>query len=222
MDRRTGDSAPADAGIDVHIRELAGGSLDAAVSLLAEGMRDNPLHVRVFGRDPARRVQRLRRFMGPLVAHVHANGVLLGASVRGRLVGVLGLMEPGRCRPAGMHVLRFAVAIATRNPPWRAARILRWLAKWRSRDPREPHWHLGPMAVDAGFRRRGIARALMTHCCQLVDARGGMAFLEADLEVNARFYESLGFVTTRRESLLGVPAWYMQRPRLTALPSTAS
>ena len=56
------------------VHPLAPHELPAAAVLLAEAMRDNPLHLRVFGVDPARREQRLQRFFGPLMRFVHANG----------------------------------------------------------------------------------------------------------------------------------------------------
>ncbi len=195
---------------DVEIRELAPAELRAAAGLLAEGMRDNPLHVAVFGIDSIRRERRLLRFFVELTRYVRANGVLLGAFAEHEMVGVLGMMAPGRCRPPVPDALRFAAALA-RNPPMVTLRSARWLMDWRRHDLREPHWHLGPMAVRPAFRRRGIARRMMTRCIEHIDARGAVGFLETDLAINAAFYETLGFALTRREKVLGIPTWFMRR-----------
>lgn len=196
---------------DVEIRELAAGELRAAALVLAEGMRDNPLHVKVFGANPDRRERRLFSFLGHLIGYVRSNGQVLGAYAQGELVGVLGMMKPGRCHPAGMSKWRFARAILTGNSPIGVLRTGRWLAAWKRNDPSEPHWHLGPMAVRPASRRRGIARRLMTRCCAHIDTLEATAFLETDLAINAAFYETLDFVVTRRERVLGVSTWFMRR-----------
>lgn len=204
--------ATVDAGLVITIRVLAPDELDAAAALLAEGMRDNPLHLKSFGSDLCRRQRRLRRFLGLLVAHVHANGTLLGACVDGELIGVLGMLDSGRCRPTPMETLRMAGAIIVSHSPTRVWRIHRWLSTWTRNDPSELHAHIGPLAVLPAWRRRGVGRELMMHCCRRVDAVGVAAWLETDLAINVAFYETLGFAVTRREAVLGVPNWFMRRP----------
>src|SRR5918997_3744434 len=66
-------------------------------ALLARGMRDNPLHVAVFGADPAARRARLERvFRATLAALDWAQ--LVARRPDGTLVGAAGLATPGRCR----------------------------------------------------------------------------------------------------------------------------
>ncbi len=213
MARQPASSRPGDASLSIAIRALGADELGAAVALLAEGMRDNPLHVKAFGPDPQRRQQRLRRFLGQLVAHVHSNGILLGACVHDdELVGVLGMMKPGRCRPARRDVLRMAGGIITNNPPLGVLRIQRWLSAWLRNDPLEPHAHIGPLAVSPAWRRQGVGRELMMQCCARLDALGAVAWLETDLASNVAFYGTLGYAVVRQESVLGVPNWFMRRP----------
>lgn len=195
----------------VAIRALRQADLPAAATLLAEGMRDNPVHLRVFGADPDRRRRYLARFLAPLVAYVHANGELLAAHVEGELVGVLGMIAPGRCRPGIRDRLAFARAVVPAVPPPVLWRLRRWLAAWARHDPETPHWHLGPMTVLSAHRRRGIARRLMEDCCRRLDAQGATGWLETDLEINAAFYRTLGFATVRQAHILGAPTWFMQR-----------
>ncbi|MBS3652510.1 GNAT family N-acetyltransferase [Pseudaminobacter sp. 19-2017] len=195
----------------IEIRMLAPGELRRAAAILAHGMHDNPMHVKAFGTNPDFRQRRLLRFLDHLVAYVHSNGKVLGAYVHGELIGVLGMMEPGRCRPALIDSLRFASTIVASNPPAGVWRIHRWLAAWARNDPTDLHWHIGPLAVRSAYRRRGIGRRLMVRCCQHMDALAATAYLETDLEVNVAFYETLGFIVTKREFVLGVPNWFMSR-----------
>ena len=218
MARRPARSRPDDNHL-VDIRELAPGELRVAAAILANGMRDNPLHVEAFGIVPDRRHRRLRRFLGHLIAYVQSNGDVLGAYVQGELIGVLGMIKPGRCHPALMDRLRFAGIIATSNPPAGIFRIHRWLGAWARNDPARPHWHIGPLAVRPAYRRQGIGRRLMVRCRQRMDALSATAYLETDLGINVAFYESLGFVVTGHETVLGVPSWFMTRPPACRAPA---
>jgi ribosomal protein S18 acetylase RimI-like enzyme len=196
----------------IDIRALTPDELHAAAGVLAQGMRDNPMHMKVFGTDPDHRERRLLRFLGHLVAYVHSHGSVSGAYVHGKLVGVLGMMRPGGCRPSLVDTLRIASVIVASNPSAGVLRILRWLATWARNDPAWPHWHIGPLAVRPAYRRRGIGRRLMTDCCQRMDALAATAYLETDLAINVAFYETLGFVVIRQKVVLGVPNWFMSRP----------
>lgn len=204
-----GDTALDDLSVD--IRVLTPDDLPAAGTILADGMIDNPMHLRVFRGNRDVRRRRLLRFLNHLVVYVHSNGAVLGAYVQGELVGVLGMIKPGKCRPTVMDRLHFAAAILTSAPPGNLLRIHRWLAEWARNDPSEPHWHIGPMAVKHDYRRRGIGRRLMIHCCRHMDVLEASAWLETDLVINVVFYRSLGFDVVRKARVLGVSNWFMSR-----------
>lgn len=211
MERKGASRSQRDAPFPTQLKNLSFDELPMAADLLAEGMGDNPTHIRVFGGDPIRRQRRLQRFLRLLVAHVHSRGMLLGAYADGELIGVLGMMAPGRCRPGRIETLRFAGTAALTHPPATVLRIRRWLTAWARNDPAEPHWHLGPMAVRPAQRRQGVARRLMTQCCEHIDAQAGMAWLETDMEINVAFYETLGFSVDRQEKVIGARNWFMAR-----------
>lgn len=205
-------------GLPVAIRALKPDELRAATALLTRGMLSNPLHLKVFGVDPDHRKRRLSRFIGPLIAYVHSHGMVVGAFVQGQMIGVLGMIEPGYCRPRLIDRLHIARSILTSAPPTILLRIYRWLAAWARNDPKEPHWHIGPLAVLSENRRRGVGRQLMEFCCAQLDSLEAAAWLETDLEINAGFYRSFGFYVVREEPVLGVPVWFMSRPPTCTLP----
>ncbi len=212
MNRPPSSRSQANVGLAVEITELVSRQQHvAAVAVLADAMLDNPLHIQAFGADPVRRRRRLSHFMGLLVRHVHTHGTLLGAYAQGELIGVLGVMRSGRCRPSGLAALRFAGVLVTSNPPTGVWRIARWLAVWRRYDLSELHSHIGPLAVASAYRRQGVGRHLMEHCCEQLDALSLVAWLETDLAINADFYKTVGFATVQHEPVLGVPNWFMRR-----------
>jgi len=200
--RRTGEH---------EIRALVSAELSVAVGLLAQGMLDNPLHVVAFGADAGRRLRRLRGFLAPMLAYVDSHGTVLGAFSGSTLIGAMGMLAPGQCRPGWRQRWRIGLGIVRGNPPLGVLRIHRWLSSWLRQDPAEPHWHLGPLAVLPGWRRQGVGRALMERCCERLDREGTSAWLETDLAINVEFYRSLGFVVAHEQTVLGVTNWFMRR-----------
>jgi ribosomal protein S18 acetylase RimI-like enzyme len=129
----------------------------------------------------------------------------------GRLVGVLGQFPPGRCRtPLGQR-LRFALALLGVNVGelWR---LWRWVGASEARDLMEPHWHLGPVAVDPARRGEGIGGQMLRAFCARMDELGDVAFLETDKLDSVRFYARCGFEVREQGKVLGTPNWWMRRP----------
>jgi ribosomal protein S18 acetylase RimI-like enzyme len=189
------------------------GSADAeqVVGVLSRGMRDNPLHVAVFGEDPERRQERLHRLFG---AAFHTMGwqrhMLAARSADGAIVGVCGILPPGNCLPTPGKQLRMLPGLL-QNGPRAASRTLRWLGAWSKHHPEERHWHLGPIAVDAGLQRMGVGSLLMEVFHAQMDAAGEEAYLETDKLANVRFYKRFGFEVVGEQDVLGVPNWFMRR-----------
>lgn len=195
----------------LRLRFLADIELASALTLLADGMADNPLHRAVFGNGFERRRRGLRRFMTVVLAHVQRHGAVLGAFAGDELIGVLGMLPPGRCRPGVWVRLRMGLRLLSGVSPGRLWRIRRWLRIWRRLDPATAHWHLGPLVVAPAWRRRGVGRALMAQCCERLDAAGAEAWLETDLAINVAFYRLLGFELEHGQRVLGVDNWFMWR-----------
>jgi ribosomal protein S18 acetylase RimI-like enzyme len=201
-----GSSPPA-----IEITSLPNAELPAAIDLLARGMRDNPLHVAAFGNDPNLRQRKLRRLFAAASALAWREQMLVARNTEGAIVGVCGMATPGGCRPTPAQRLRLLPALVDLGlGP--AVRTSLWLDAWSRRDPDEPHWHLGPIAVDTGLQGQGIGSRLMEAFCARVDAAGDAAWLETDKAINVRFYQRFGFEAVAEELVLGVPCWYMRRP----------
>jgi ribosomal protein S18 acetylase RimI-like enzyme len=120
------------------------------------------------------------------------------------------MMLPGECRPSAGQQLRILPRLLSSGPRT-TSRTVRWLGAWAKHDSEERHWHLGPIAVDAGLQRRGIGSLLMEVFRAQMDAAGDEAHLETDKLVNLRFYERFGFEVVGEQDVLGVPNWFMRR-----------
>ena len=193
------------------VRELSNADLSAAVGVVARGMRDNPLHIAALGEDPDVRGQRLARMFAVALPFIHSKGVVLGAFDDNILVGIAGMIAPGRCQPSLTEKLTVMPRLVPAISGGAFRRVGRWMTIWAEHDLRQPHWHLGPVAVEAQVQRTGIGTLLMHEYCERLDRVHGMGYLETDKASNVTFYERFGFQTIDEEPVLNTPNWFMKR-----------
>jgi ribosomal protein S18 acetylase RimI-like enzyme len=194
--------------VGVDVATLAETELPDATGVLARGMRDNPLHIAAFGDEADHRVDSLTRMF---------NGVMpmqpepLRASADGKVVGVCGFGAPPECMVHMFGELSADQFPSSFEDAGEQGRVVEWLQAWGKRDPGEPHFHLGPVAADAGRQGQGIGSAMMQAFCDRVDRDGALAYLETDKAENVGFYEKFGFETVGEAPVIGVTNWFMHR-----------
>jgi len=195
--------------LEVELGELAPQELDYAAQVLGRAFRDNPLSVAVFrGREEGRRAALERLF----AAHVPGLGrPPFCARRRGWVVGVAGMAPPGTCRFGPLRLLRVGAAVLWGGGPLALARALRVVAVWERWDPRERHWHLGPVGVDPSLQGMAVGSQMLERFCAYMDSLGELAYLETDKPENVRFYQRFGFRVIGEEAVLGVTNWFMLR-----------
>jgi ribosomal protein S18 acetylase RimI-like enzyme len=202
-----------DGTVDLQIRALDAADIAEAVEVIVRGMRDNPNVVAALGQYPGVRHRRLLRLFGTMAAAEvpgRDREMLAARGPDGSIVGVCGIVPPGRCQPGLGRQLRLAPSLLALGP--RSAKsTMKWFGTWSKHDPDERHWHLGPVAVDAHVQGRGIGSKLMQAFCAKMDATGEVAYLETDKDVNVRFYERFGFEVVNQEEVLSVTNWFMIR-----------
>ena len=118
----------------------------------------------------------------------------------------------GRCQPTPLEKLRLFPSVIFGNSVGTSLRVMRWAGEWSRRDLFEPHWHLGPVAVDSHLQKRGIGGIMMADFCARVDDKAVLSYLETDKSENVRFYEKFGFLVMDEAKVLGVRNWFMSRP----------
>jgi GNAT superfamily N-acetyltransferase len=188
------------------VRQLTHADLPSAVGIVARGMRDNPIHIAAFGEDAEIRGQRLSRMFTVALPLIFSKGVVLGAFDSHTLVGIAGMVAPGQCQKLSL-MPRLVPAVGGGA----FARLGRWMSAWAQHDLRQPHWHLGPVAVDAHVQRTGIGSQLMTEYCARLDRAHAAGYLETDKASNVTFYERFGFQTIASAAVLNTPNWFMKR-----------
>jgi GNAT superfamily N-acetyltransferase len=193
--------------IEVAVTELAPHEMEYAVGVLARSYRDAPLSLAIYGDDLRRRLRSVERVF---VRRISAMDPPPLVACRDEvIIGVCGMATPGACQLSVSRQER--AAAAGRGGSSTLRKILEMAAEWDRHHPDEPHWHLGPVAVEPASRRNGVGGRMVERFCELVDGGGGMAFLETDRRENVRFFERFGFVTVAEGDVLGVPNWFMRR-----------
>jgi ribosomal protein S18 acetylase RimI-like enzyme len=196
---------------DLSLRALVPLELKGAAHLLSRGMRDNPVNVRAFGPQADRRRRAMARFFEPVVQGLHTRGRIVGAFRGSVLAGVCGMAPPGRCQPAFAEKLGILPAVVLGNGIGVPLRVLRWTGEWARRDPAQPHWHLGPVAVDPDLQGQKIGSAMLKDFCAQMDEGSALSYLETDKAENVRFYQRFGYTVVAEALVLGVRNWFMLR-----------
>ena len=172
--------------------------LDQALDVLATAMLPLPLHEAVFGGTGPEEAREIRAGFEELFETLP--GIVWAVRQEGRIVGV--------CRMKSCQGSEVPPDEETQDQDPESI----WHQAWARRDPKEPHWHLGPIGVLPEFQGQGIGSALLERFCREVDACGSPAFLETDRESSVRLYEKFGFRLTVEEEVVGVPNYFMWRP----------
>lgn len=175
-------------------------------------MRDNPLNIAAWQLDDDTRQKVLTSFYESVGPGLFNRGSMLGAFQEGTLVGVCIVHSPGQCQPSNAEKLRILSTVLRRGNLRAMLRLLQWAGAWSQHDPKDPHWHIGGLAVDPLFQGQGIGGQLMTAFCEQVDGCNGKAYLETDKQKNVGFYQRYGFQVNSESRVLGVPNWFMMRP----------
>jgi ribosomal protein S18 acetylase RimI-like enzyme len=166
--------------------------------------------VACWGTDPRARAHGLEFVFATVLPALDDS--LLIASQGGRIVGVLGMASPGTCRQLPLRPSLSALVTMVIRSPRAMRRFLQWMSAFERVHPIDPHWHLGPVAVDPDLQGRGIGSALLARFTGCVDESGGWVYLETDQWESARLYERFGFRIVREETILSTPNWFMVRP----------
>ncbi len=191
----------------VEVNDLSPDAAAAAARLATRALRDNPMYVAVYGRDLRRRERGL--YVLTYSSLVVGRAPHLCARRHGRLVGVLGVAPPGTPYPT-LRELRPVLLPFLRDI--RSFARLSWqLNAWALHAPKEPYWHLGPVAVAPGLQGQGIGSRMMEVLCARLDASGESAYLETDKPENVTFYERFGFTVRGEAPVLGAATVFMYR-----------
>jgi len=136
---------------------------------------------------------------------------VLVAEDSGLVVGVLNAAQWPHCQLSLSERLRTA-PIMSREAGRGLPKSLRQMNVWAKHDPRERHWHLGPIGIHPDLQGQGVGSALLSAFLKTVDQQRSPAYLEADVDRNVVLYEKFGFSVIGHADINGVNNRFMWRP----------
>jgi ribosomal protein S18 acetylase RimI-like enzyme len=185
-----------------HISFLENTDVQESAQVLSLAMLNNPMHIAVFGGNGENeRVEIEKMFLELFYRRL---GIVFLAKEGQKIVGVMRMNScVGKTTKGESEEQRDEKDTNTRKSVW--------LREWAIRDPKEQHWHLGPIGVLPSHRRLGVGSTLMERFCDEVDKCSAHAYLETDLDENVRFYKKFGFEVISTSDIFQVKNRYMTR-----------
>jgi GNAT superfamily N-acetyltransferase len=193
----------------VEIQPLRPGELARHADLLGRALCDAPLRVAALRRTPAYRARVLSTLFSQALDQPTIRGV--SALVGGRVVGVCGVGDYGRCDLPPRKMIATMGALLFRAGPAAVRAVAVRGRGWRAHHPTKAHVHVGPIGVDPTMQGRGIGSGMLESVCAQLDADRHPGYLETDGPDNVRLYERFGFSVIDRAEIHGLPNWFMWR-----------
>ncbi len=173
-----------------------------SAKVLSLAMLNNPLHIAIFQGNGENERLEIERMFFELLNKLP--GIVFLAKESKKIIGVMRIKScVGQKTEDESKELQDEKDINFRKSVWQR--------EWSDKDPKEQHWHLGPIGVLPCCRGLGIGSKLMERFCKEVDNCSAKAYLETDLDENVRFYKKFGFEVISKSDIFQVENRYMQR-----------
>ncbi len=191
------------------IRRISAGDLDAVCQVIGLAFADNP-NAMVMVRGDRAKAQRMMKGSARVAKFGRTSSYGLVAEHGNRVVGALNAAPWPRCQLSAGEKIRSAPTMV-RTLGTAMPRALKLTSVWTKHDPKEPHWHIGPIGVDPAFQGQGVGKALLGAFLEMADEDGPPAYLETDVDRNVTLYEKFGFRVIGEADILGVNNRFMRR-----------
>jgi ribosomal protein S18 acetylase RimI-like enzyme len=183
--------------------------MDAVCEVIGQAFADNPNSLAIGGGDRAT-AQRVMRGGARIAKFGRSCSHGLVAERGDQIVGALNAARWPRCQLGAWDKVKSA-PVMVRVMGTALPRAMKLAGVWTKHDPKEPHWHIGPIGVLPASQGQGIGKALLGSFLETVDEDGSMAYLETDVDRNVSLYEEFGFHVLGQMDILGVNNRFMRR-----------
>jgi ribosomal protein S18 acetylase RimI-like enzyme len=191
------------------IRRMSPGDMDAVCEVIAQAFADNPNTLAMVRGDRSK-AQRMMRDSVRVAKFGRSCSYCLVAEQADRIVGALNAALWPRCQLSTGEKITSAPAMV-RVMGTALPRAMKVARVWAKHDPKESHWHIGPIGVAPALQDQGIGKALLGSFLEMADEDGSTAYLETDVDRNVPLYEQFGFRVIDQEEILGVNNRFMRR-----------
>src|SRR5262245_36036577 len=153
----------------MEIRRMLPSEIDAPCEVIGLAFADNPNTLAVVKGDRSKPERLMRAAVRAAKVGRKCSYVLV-ADERGQIVGVLNAAEWPKCQLSMSEKLETA-PVMIRVAGWALPRSLQMMNVWAKHDPRERHWHLGPIGVHPERQGRGVGKALFSSALTTIDVQ---------------------------------------------------
>ena len=88
-----------------------------------------------------------------------------------------------------------------------------WLDEVEQHHPQTPHYYLEYLGVEPALQGQGLGSHLLSELTRRADAAHVGCYLETATPRNLPLYQRFGFQVTAQKEIIGLPAWFLWRPR---------
>jgi ribosomal protein S18 acetylase RimI-like enzyme len=191
------------------IRRMSPGDMDAVCEVIGLAFADNPNALAMVRGDRAK-AQRMMKGSARVAKFGRTCSFGLVAEQGNRVVGALNAAPWPLCQLSAGEKVRSTPALV-RTMGTALPRALKLTSVWTKHDPKESHWHIGPIGVDPAFQGQGVGKALLGSLLEMADEDGPTTYLETDVDRNVTLYEKFGFQVIGQADVLGVNNRFMRR-----------
>jgi ribosomal protein S18 acetylase RimI-like enzyme len=195
----------------LHVRRMVAADMSAVCEVIGAAFADNPSTLANVGGDTARAEQVMRNAVRIAKFGRRWSHALVAVQRDDAIVGALNAAQWPHCQMGTVEKIKTVpsmVAIMRGALP----RAFTMTSRREAHDPREPHWHVGPLGVHPDAQGKGVGASLLQAFLSTVDEAGEPAFLETDVERNVIIYQRFGFEVVDSEVIGGVNTQFMWRP----------
>ncbi|MBN1189257.1 MAG: GNAT family N-acetyltransferase [Dehalococcoidales bacterium] len=175
------------------------------LDVLTKAYTGNPAHIAIFGKD---NFLSNKLFFSQILKTIRSD--LFVVESAGSIIGVTGIIIHPRPASAGPESRQFT-AKSLSAPESVITRLQERQAIWDKNEPKERHYHFGPVAVLPEYQHKGIGSSMMEYCCNILDREGEPGYLETESVENCQFYSKFGFQVIHETVLFGIPSFFMKR-----------
>jgi len=191
----------------VKIREMQRSDIPQVAEVLGRAYATNPIMLATY-RGKQMLATRIQITFGAMFRY--QPGECFVSELDGQIVGGMRITKWPDCQ--GMSVKAMPSVLRAAGGLGPIMRAMKHIVAWKKHDPKQPHWHLGPIGVAPEIQGKGIGSQMMDVYCGIVDENRLEAYHETDRPENVPFYERFGFKVVGEEMVIGAKIWYMLRP----------
>ena len=196
---------------ETKVRRVAPQDMEAICGVIGHAFAENPNTLAMVRGDRAK-AQRMMKGTVRVAKFGRTCSYGLVAEQGDRIVGALNAAPWPSCQLSAGEKAKSAPAMV-RVMGTALPRVMRVAGVWSKHDPKEPHWHVGPIGVVPELQGQGVGTALLSSFLEMADQDGHFAYLETDVDRNVPLYEKFGFSVIDQVDILGVNNRFMRRDK---------